>query len=109
MVLSSLLQIREPLLSSLDGVDLDSGLAWLAAPSNDQLSTVRHVNAAGITAHCENIIITSYHIDHAMGSVYILRHTFLGSLTPLGGYVTFLPTPWCFKIEDVIYEQKMIN
>ena len=56
MVLSSLLQVREPLLSSLDGVDLDSGLAWLAAPSNDQLSTVRHVNAAGITAHCENIM-----------------------------------------------------
>ena len=56
MVLSSLLQVREPLFSSLDGVDLDSGLAWLAAPSNDQLSTVRHVNTAGITAHCENIM-----------------------------------------------------
>ena len=57
MVLSWLLQVREPLLSSLDGVDLDTGYGIPVAPARDhQLATVRYINAAGVPARCENIM-----------------------------------------------------
>ena len=48
-----------------------------------------------------------------LGAVHMLRHTFLGSLTPLGGYVIlsvviFFPIPWCFGIDETIYEQNYL-
>ena len=60
MDLSWLLQVREPLLCSLDGVDLDTGYDRRVAPASDhQLATVRHLNAAGVPARCENMITAS--------------------------------------------------
>ena len=32
------------------------------------------------------------------GAVHKWRRNFLGSLTPLGAYVSFWPAPWCFKL-----------
>ena len=73
MVLSWLLQVRKPLLSSLDGVDLDTGYGIPDAPARDhQLGTVRYLNAAGVPARCENIMYNVMKVFKSFLTVSIL-------------------------------------